>query len=56
MEHPAEPQASYLEWYRSAGIDVRTMDEAEEGIIACYETFGIAADRWNAPPIEWIPL
>ena len=55
-EHPAEPQASYREWYQSAGIDVRTMDEAEEGIIACYEGFGIAADHWNAPPIEWIPL
>lgn|GEM_PF-2815178 len=56
MEHPAEPQASYLEWYRSAGIDVRTMDEAEEGIIACYETFGIAADHWNDSPISWTPL
>ena len=55
-EHPTEPQASYREWYRSAGIDIRTMDEVAEGIIACYETFGIAADHWNDPPIEWIPL
>ena len=55
-EYPAEPQPSYREWYRSAGIDVRTMDEAEEGIIACYETFGIAADHWNDPSISWTLL
>ena len=55
-EQSAEPQAAYSEWYRSAGIDVRTMDRAEEGIIACYEAFGIMADHWNDPPISWTPL
>lgn len=55
-EQPVEPQAAYFEWYRSAGIDVRTMDRAEEGIIACYEAFGIMADHWNDSPISWAPL
>ena len=36
--------------------DVRTMDEAAEGIIACCEGFGIAADHWNDSPISWTPL
>ena len=46
----------FRKWYESAGIDLCSMEEAEERINACYEALGISPFHRNDSSISWRPL
>ena len=54
-EQPVEPLGTFVEWYRSAGIDVCTQEESEERIDACYEAFGLSPEHRSDRSIKWNP-
>ena len=55
-EPSVEVIGDFRKWYESAGIDLCSMEEAEERINACYEALGISPFHRNDSSISWRPL